>query len=73
MLPNPRSLPPVLASVASPLSFRASAHILHGSRAGGRQPEIAKQPKTAEELEELRRPTGRRRPKVKRKPLDGSP
>ncbi len=45
--------------------------MLHGSRTLGSEPEAPKQPETAEELGELRRPTGRRRPKVKHKPLGG--
>jgi hypothetical protein len=58
----------------NPQSGSTFSCILFSSRAGGREPEAAKQPETAEEFEELRRPNGRKqssiaqRAQVHRKP-----
>jgi hypothetical protein len=75
-MPKTPSLLPVLGARVPSLGSLAAAGILLGSRAGGREPEAAEQPETAEELEELHGPTGRRlssiaqRAQVKPKPLE---
>ncbi len=63
-LPKKRLLLASEDLTASSLSFQASTGILIRTRAGSPEPEAAKQPETAEELEELRRPTGWRQPSI---------